>query len=404
MKQLKMTLLIGLLSLILAPSIVAQNIDAHRMKRDIRIMENILSELFRTQTEIATPDSYSIIRGEFGQRSIRGTYLKDFGIIFMIQKNDPFTPRMDVDRDIGFSFYYSTNSDDSAKEASRTVDEESINKRMTEFLINYGSIIGQLDDDERIMLVYDSNPNFKRARFVGYMDNNGRNTFEEETKGKLPVLSASVSMQDLINYRSGTINNQEIVNRINFASSESQHYTDLEVMGNIFETALRESAENTFRANGKIGYMMLDNFGAIFSFDARYSGNGSLFYGRFPEGQRILRNFQNRIANVRMEQSFDTAEEKEAFEKREKEFKEGMIAAFEKLKKDIAQYMVDYGRTITSVDSDQYVLTSINLSSNGMDEIPNRIDFQIKKSALEDYDQGKITREQAIDSVSVTYY
>ena len=82
MKQLKMTLLIGLLSLILAPSIVAQNIDAHRMKRDIRIMENILSELFRTQTEIATADSYTVIRGEFGQRLIRGTYLKDFGIIF----------------------------------------------------------------------------------------------------------------------------------------------------------------------------------------------------------------------------------------------------------------------------------------------------------------------------------
>ena len=34
-------------------------------------------------------------------------------------------------------------------------------------------------------------------------------------------------------------------------------------MGNIFETALRESAENTFRASGKIGYMMLNNFGAI---------------------------------------------------------------------------------------------------------------------------------------------
>ena len=61
MKQLKMTLLIGLLSLILAPSIVAQNIDAHRMKRDIRIMENILSELFRTQTEIATADSYTCL-------------------------------------------------------------------------------------------------------------------------------------------------------------------------------------------------------------------------------------------------------------------------------------------------------------------------------------------------------
>ena len=130
---------------------------------------------------------------------------------------------------------------------------------------------------------------------------------------------------------------------------------------------------------GKLDSMMLDNFGAIFSFDARYSGNGSLFYGRFPEGQRILRNFQNRIANVRMEHLLIQPRKKKPLKKGKKEFKEGMIAAFEKLKKDIAQYMVDYGRTITSVDSDQYVLTSINLSSNGMDEIPNRIDFQIKK-------------------------
>ena len=30
--------------------------------------------------------------------------------------------------------------------------------------------------------------------------------------------------------------------------------------------------------------------------------------------------------------------------------------------------------------------------------------FKLKKSVLENYDQGKITREQAIDSVSVTYY
>lgn len=404
MKQLKKTLQIGLLSLIFAPSILAQNIDAHRMKRDIRIMENILSEIFRTQTEIATADLYSVIRGEFRQQTIRGTYLKDFGIIFMIQKNDTFTSHIDVNSGIGFSFYYNTNSEDSTEIGSRTVNEDSINKRMTEFLTNYGSIIGQLDDDERILLIYVSNPNPKIARFLGYMDKNSRNAFEKETKEKQPVFSASVTMRDLINYRSGTINNQEIVNKIDFASSESQYYTDLEVMGNIFETALRESAENTFRASGKIGYMMLNNFGAIFSFDARYGSNSSLFYGRFPEGQRIVRNFQNRTSRVRIDQSFDSAEGKEDFEKREKNLKQDMIAAFEKLKKDIAQYMVDYGRTISSVDSDQYIFTSINVSSNGINEIPNHIDFQIKKSVLEHYDLGKITREQAIDSVLVTYF
>ena len=39
-----------------------------------------------------------------------------------------------------------------------------------------------------------------------------------------------------------------------------------------------------------------------------------------------------------------------------------------------------------------------------INEIPNHIDFQIKKSVLEHYDLGKITREQAIDSVRVTYF
>ena len=91
---------------------------------------------------------------------------------------------------------------------------------MTEFLTNYGSIIGQLNDDERIMLIYDSNPNSKRARFLGYMDKNSRNAFEKETKEKQPFFSASVTMRDLTNYRSGTINNQEIVNKITLLAAK----------------------------------------------------------------------------------------------------------------------------------------------------------------------------------------
>ena len=55
------------------------------------------------------------------------------------------------------------------------------------------------------------------------------------------------------------------------------------------------------------------------------------------------------------------------------------------------------------IQSDQLIITSVHIHSRE-NSIPNRVDFQIKKSVLEDYDQGKITREQAIDSVSVTYY
>ena len=76
--------MIGLLAFSSAGAF-AQNIDANRMNRDIRIMENILAELFKTTAEIPTAETIVISQGYFRQRSIRGTYLNDYGIIFMIK-------------------------------------------------------------------------------------------------------------------------------------------------------------------------------------------------------------------------------------------------------------------------------------------------------------------------------
>ncbi len=400
MKHLKKTLLIGLLSIFFAPTIIAQNIDANRMNRDIRIMENILAELFRTQVEVATADTYIIADGNFRHRGIRGTYLKDFGIIFMIPADDPFTPRMHVTGDGSFSFYYNTDDDDESENASREVDEDAVKERMTEFLVDYGSTIGQLDDDNRIMIIYGANTQSNRNRLVRYSDRNGRDYVNDN---ELPVISASVSMKDLKDYRSGRIGDGEIKNRIDFATTENKEYLDLKVMGNIFETALRSNEEGSFKMNGGIGYMMLDNFGAIFSFDARFGGGRDMFFGRLADTQRRLRILQEQQLRITLNDE-EVDDEALEIEKRQEQFKEDMIEAYAELKTDVTEYLVDYGRTLGSVNSDQFILTSVNLSSSGFDEIPERVDFQIKKSVLEQFDRGRISREEAINSVSITEY
>ncbi len=400
MKHLKKTLLIGLLSIFFAPTIIAQNIDANRMNRDIRIMENILAELFRTQVEVATADTYIIADGNFRHRGIRGTYLKDFGIIFMIPADDPFTPRMHVTGDGSFSFYYNTDDDDESENASREVDEDAVKERMTEFLVDYGSTIGQLDDDNRIMIIYGANTQSNRNRLVRYSDRNGRDYVNDN---ELPVISASVSMKDLKDYRSGRIGDGEIKNRIDFATTENKEYLDLKVMGNIFETALRSNEEGSFKMSGGIGYMMLDNFGAIFSFDARFGGGRDMFFGRLADTQRRLRILQEQQLRITLNDE-EVDDEALEIEKRQEQFKEDMIEAYAELKTDVTEYLVDYGRTLGSVNSDQFILTSLNLSSSGFDEIPERVDFQIKKSVLEQFDRGRISREEAINSVSITEY
>ena len=81
-----------------------------------------------------------------------------------------------------------------------------------------------------------------------------------------------------------------------------------------------------------------------------------------------------------------------------------MLEAYASMKTHIAEYLVDYGRTLNSVNSDQFILTSVNVGRTELEEIPERVDFQLKKSVLENLDRGRISREDAIKQVVVSEY
>ena len=75
----------------------------------------------------------------------------------------------------------------------------------------------------------------------------------------------------------------------------------------------------------------------------------------------------------------------------------------DKLKANLKEYLVDYGRTISSIKADQFILTTVNLRGRYKD-IAERIYVQLKRSVLDQLDKGIISREKALEQVIITEY
>ncbi len=400
MKNIYKYLLIGLLSITFTPiESFAQAIDANRMNRDINIMENILSELFRTTVVSGDEATVVINRNGFfrGGNDTRGTYLPGFGIIFMVSNpaNKAFYVTSQGSGSSTYSFYYDSDSDDDDPK----IDEESITNRIKEFLKDYGSTIGQLKGDEKVMVIYGSKSN---ANTLVYQLNSRRTQVSDE-KEKIPVISVSAKVSDLNDYRSGKLNASAVDSRFNIATTEDKEYLDLKVMGNIFETALKDQEGEAFRiTGGGVSYMMLENFGALYSLDVRYD--------EFGRASTIFRNFEGRarsqalaeLTAVGQARNNETSNDQD-FEERKKELEQNLANAYQNLISNIKEYIVDYGRTLNSLQSDQFLLLSVSINGR-YDNIPGRLDIQIKKSVLEQLDRGRIDREEALSQVVVTEY
>mgnify|MGYP003634077340 CR=1 FL=1 len=381
MKYMK-SLILGLLLVMFAsPLATAQQFDTNRMNRDLNIMENILSEMFKTQTGNSEYNrTISMI-----SRSVRGTYMPGFGVIFMVNNNTnrfPITVQSSSDNNV--SFYYTSDEDDSN---TNTVDEASVTARMKEFLKNYASTIGQLKPAENVVVIYGK---AARNEFTVLRSFQSGKVTTEKQKA-LPVISVSASTTDLQDYRSGKLSESAFEKRLNIAKAEGKEYLDLKVMSNIFETALKDRDADAFRLSGSVDYLMLENFGVLFSFDVRISSSTSYSLAR------SLR-FAEEIV---FEQGAPKSDDKDA--KTKEEIVAQTKEAYNQLKKDLKEYLVDYGRTINSIKSNQYILTTVTIDGRN-EGVPNRIDVQLKKAVLEDLDKGTITRAQALNKVIVTEY
>lgn len=392
MKTMKRLIATSLMALLLTSISFAQNFDTNRMNRDIKIMENILGEMFKTQftskegTIQVRSQGYTIF-GSGSSGNVKGTYIPGYGVIFMIpsiSNRYSIVSRSGSDRQIVFQY----SSDDS--DSDRSIDKESVTNRISEFLQDYASTIGQLKNDESILIIYGS-ANSSGNRFAVY----NLQGDEEDQPEPLPVISVSAKKSDLEAYRAGRLNADAFKNRLSTSTSEEKERLDLKVLGNIFGTALGDGDGNQYHLinNNSLSYMYLDNFGALFSLDL-HRGHG---FGTVTLRGGVFGSTRDRDDEQQME------EIKVKLQEREKELNENLEKEYDALIAKTKEFIVDYGRTLSSLKDDQYLLVSLNINDSS-DLVPERVDFQVKKSTFNQLDRGQISREAALNAVTLTEY
>ena len=398
MKYIKNALILSLFTALFIPAAVAQNsMDINRMQRDINIMENILEELFKTRWEARGNTVRVTSTGLFfggNSSDIRGTYLPGYGIIFIIPGGPPgLVTYSDTNEDKNYSYTFRYSDDASS---GNTVTEENVTQRIREFLREYGSTIGQLSPSDRIMVIYNTQQQLREFPFLESSD-------DQTKQQRLPTISVVAQRKDLQAYRSGNLSEEELNDRLSVSKSgaETKDRLDLKVMANIFETALKEQEGPAFRIRGSIDYLKLDNYGALFFFDARYSSRSGGFFFEMPKISGF--QFREDEAKARVEVQRALENEVNQSRKQQEETTEEIKKSYDTFINNIREYLVDYGRTLSSVTSDQHILISSTISSS-IDEIPERVDLQIKKSVLEAMDKGDMSRDEAISQIVVREY
>ncbi|SHF79228.1 hypothetical protein SAMN05443144_11375 [Fodinibius roseus] len=392
----------------------SSEIDENRMNRDLRIMENVLQELFKTG---------GTIRGRYGgpfgfgnNHNIRGTYLPGYGVIFTIPEARPGFMALGGANGNDFSFYFEYGDG----EKGEKVTEESITERIIEFLQDYGAVIGQLSDKEKVMVIYNTAASSDRFDFDNFrLAGEDEDKEQEKRRQDIPTISVAAAKSDLQAYRSGDASPGQLRERLEISTGgvNDDSQMDLKVMANILETTLKESVDEgtgSFRISGSLDYLMLDNFGALFFGNAISAGGlssaiSSLNLSNIDSISVQPRKKKGgvRITTKSGEQRFyGSSDMLEGWKKRQEQRHKQMEEHYRAFVSRLKESLVDYGRTLRSIDSDQYILLSVALNSRlgPHGNLPERIDMQVKKSMLEAMERGDLDREDTIDQIQVREY
>jgi len=342
----------------------AQGIDTNKMDRDLEVSKNILQTLFNQGND-----------GIFWGNSVDANYLEGYGVIFTIPNNYAFSVSTQVV--VGRSFGRNTSvtpevislsefNSDSVREANFEKAKENIRI----FLTDYANLIGQLKPDDRIKIQNKNNSSdvFYLA-FSDYSDI--RSSASNNTGGYF----AEVQFKDISAYKSGKISKSEFEKRILFEKSKpKEKIQDLELFASIMKRLYSTDLSETFFMSNTPRYERMDNYGAIF-YMKTYSSYSERNLYRMPSVGR----------------SDVTSEER----------KELIIDMYPKFEKDMKRNMLDYGRTISSLDANEVLSLNITITRCKGCSIPKSIVLTVPASVLQNYSQGKITIDKALTEVDV---
>ncbi len=384
MKKMKRTIYTMLLALLIAGNSYGQNIDQKRMDRDLEIAENILQTL--------TDENHS--RNFFSTHSSESSYIPDYGVIFSLPSN-PIIIRTSSTRNGEYvisgstgknvvispsnSNTYTTDSDDDCNdcpdkvktgivkshEESLKKSEETFKEQTTAFLVDYADLIGQLKPSEKIMITSKSKNNN-----IGWIDD-GYN--KKQSTG----MTAEIAKSDLVAYKHGELSREATIKKIKFTTTtkDVKLERDLELFSSIFAKLYDSNLSTSYYTSShRVNYERLENFGAIY--------NMRVYSSSQDNGLHSIRTTRERGLTQ---------------EERDKK----VNAMYPEFEKSVKENILDYGRTIKSLQPNEMLMFKIRLTECNDCEMPRSIEVSVKANILSEYGSGKLSRDKAMTAITV---
>ena len=343
----------------------SQSLDEERMDRDLKIAENILN------TIMDGGDRF------YRNNKVESNYIPDYGVIFSIPRNQLVIYAKEGKEKILYSgrseiIIADVDSDaevevkDIKKLDSEKLQKEIMEKmkaQISDFLIDYADLIGQLKPSDRIVVQLSGSRN--DLFFI-----------EDGRKKSQGNFSGQILKSDLTSYKQGKMEREDAVAKIEWdEGGDGEVAKDIELFASIFAALYEPDISSTYYTSSRrIGYTRLENFGVTFKMKVYSSSSDGGKHRIRTTGQGGLsQEERDEIVNA-------------MYPEFEKSFKENLI---------------DYGRTIRSINPNEMVLFKVALTECKGCEMPEAIEVSVSGKILKDYDAGSISKEKALEQVNV---
>lgn len=364
--------LAGILSV--SGNVLAQ-IDQERMDKDLRVSAKVLESLMHDNEGMMM---YS--------NNVEANYLEGYGVIFSVGSSYSFYvgkggkstfswtyPR--TERDYRRAVVVAPKADDK-EEKSEKQDKENKEKSfkdlsdaMVEFLVDYSQMINQLKPSDKITV------STKKSDYV-YV---GSGSFTDEDLDDMGQAGITVQMvkKDHNDYIAGKLSREDLIAKIevNKKDGAANRSKDLDLFSSMLGTVYEDSYTDSYFISWDPEYERLEGVGAIYSFKVYSSYDEDGLY-RMPSIDK--RGLASDERNAQVEKLYPV------------------------FLKSMKENMIQYGRTINSLNPDELLILKITLTKCDGCSIPKKIQLSVKQSVLSDYNTGKLSEKDAVAKVKMT--
>lgn len=389
----------------------AQDIDKAKMNKDLKVAQTVLNSLVN--------DNRSANWGNNNEEQAQ--YIEDYGVILTMPRNRAFAftiapempPMPDFSNAIARSFEViediridiedeeldeETRAEIEAERAERRAElaerqaelerraeiameraqvkimqmdsmrNEKIaenKEQVIEFLLDYGQLISQLKDSDKILVMEKG----QDMRF--YRNAQG----VEAVKSNRLSIEAKVS--DLRAFQKGKIDREEAKSRIviNQKAEVKPLAKDLTLLQTIMRRLYAKDLSDTYYLNSRMPYDQIEGLGVIFYMDMVSSiRSGSDFWNVPTQDREDL-----------------TQEERDELIK----------SLYPRFEEELIDNILEYGKNVNSLADDEQLIFKVGITKCTDCGIPETLELQVKGKTLKDLKSGKINQNQALNDLKV---